>query len=69
MPSLDPIGLCRTCRHAATTRTASGSIFYRCRLSETDNQFPKYPPLPVLRCRGYEPLGDTGGAASWVSAR
>jgi hypothetical protein len=31
-----------------------GSIFYLCRLSFSDPEFPKYPRLPVLRCAGYE---------------
>lgn len=26
-----------------------------CELSKTDASFPRYPRLPVLRCRGYEP--------------
>jgi hypothetical protein len=30
------------------------STFYRCRLSFTDARFPKYPPLPVLSCIGFE---------------
>jgi hypothetical protein len=25
-----------------------------CELSKTDASFPRYPRLPVLRCRGYE---------------
>lgn len=33
-----------------------GSIFYLCRLSESDPNFPKYPRLPVLQCAGYKPL-------------
>jgi hypothetical protein len=51
---MDRIDLCRTCRHAALVETASGGQFYRCRLSETRPQFMKYPPLPVLRCAGYD---------------
>lgn len=50
---MNRIGLCRTCRHADVIETASGSQFYRCRLSDTHPQFLKYPPLPVLRCSGY----------------
>jgi hypothetical protein len=52
---VDPIGLCHTCRHAAAITTASGSVFYRCGLSETDPRFRKYPPLPVIQCTGYQP--------------
>lgn len=59
MPPPHPIGLCRDCRHAATSTSRSGSLFYRCRLSETDTRFPKYPPLPVLHCAGHEPAGST----------
>lgn len=51
---MDPIGLCQTCRHAAAITTASGSVFYRCGLSETDNRFRKYPPLPVIQCVGHQ---------------
>jgi hypothetical protein len=49
-----PIGLCQACRHAAAITNASGSTFYRCGLSEADSRFPKYPPLPVIRCPGYQ---------------
>jgi hypothetical protein len=31
-----------------------GSVFYLCQLSKDDPSFPKYPKLPVLKCRGYE---------------
>jgi hypothetical protein len=47
----DP-GLCASCRHAAVVRGAR-SVFWMCRLSATDPSFPRYPRLPVLRCRGY----------------
>jgi len=33
-----------------------GSIFYQCQLSIADPGFPKYPRLPVLICRGYDPI-------------
>jgi hypothetical protein len=35
-----------------------GSEFYRCELHQTNPNFPKYPPLPVIRCSGYDPLSD-----------
>jgi hypothetical protein len=50
----DPIGLCRTCRHARVIGNRRGSQFYLCQLSETDPRFAKYPRLPVLRCVGYQ---------------
>jgi len=31
-----------------------GSTFYRCGRAETDDRFVRYPPLPVLRCSGFE---------------
>ncbi len=46
-------GLCATCEHlrlAASPR----SVFVRCGLAETDPRFPRYPPLPVVACRGYK---------------
>jgi hypothetical protein len=55
MCSMDPtVGLCATCVHHRVVRPKRGSVFWYCRLSETDSQFPKYPLLPVLRCGGYE---------------
>jgi hypothetical protein len=30
-------------------------IFYLCERSSTDADFPKYPRIPVIACRGYEP--------------
>jgi hypothetical protein len=49
-------GLCSVCRHAHVVQTRKGSAFYRCRLSETDPEYARYPPLPVLRCGGFVPL-------------
>jgi hypothetical protein len=48
-----PPGLCRTCRHAVLLASAR-SVFLRCGLADTDARFLRYPPLPVLACRGYE---------------
>jgi hypothetical protein len=48
-----PAGLCVTCVHAQAIESSKGSTFLLCRLSFTDPRFPKYPPLPVLRCAGY----------------
>jgi hypothetical protein len=56
-PSVDPIGLCGRCRHVRRVETARGSVFYRCERAAQDPRFPKYPPLPVIRCSGYEPAG------------
>ena len=51
-------GLCATCQHVKSTVTKRGSVFYLCLRSQSDALFPKYPPLPVLQCRGYEPQSD-----------
>jgi hypothetical protein len=47
-------GICSNCRHAELIRSGRGSTFVLCGLSRTDPRFPKYPPLPVLRCAGYD---------------
>lgn len=59
----DPVGLCRTCVHAHVVRTPR-SVFWRCRLSEVDARFARYPRLPVLACPGWtrgEPQDDGPG--------
>jgi hypothetical protein len=50
-PPPDP-GLCASCVHG---RFVSGarSTFLRCGLADSDKRFPRYPPLPVLRCAGF----------------
>lgn len=48
-------GLCASCSHARIIESKRGSRFYLCERSRVDPRFPKYPPLPVLRCIGYEP--------------
>jgi hypothetical protein len=55
MKRSENIGLCATCRHVETIVSVRGSTFYLCQLALTDPRFPKYPPLPVLACEGYEP--------------
>lgn len=50
-PAVDA-GLCATCVHCRVIR-ARRSSFWMCRRSFTDERFPKYPRLPVLRCIGY----------------
>jgi hypothetical protein len=48
-------GLCETCRHRQENRSDRDSVYLYCRKSESDPQFPKYPPLPVMLCSGHEP--------------
>ncbi len=47
------VGLCVDCLHSQRIQSARGSTFYRCKLSDTDSSYAKYPRLPVLRCTGY----------------
>jgi hypothetical protein len=49
-------GLCVGCLHTSVTRTAKGGIFYLCRRSLNDPNYPKYPPIPVRACAGFEPI-------------
>jgi hypothetical protein len=48
-------GLCGECRNVRVVESRRGSRFFLCQLSDVDPRFPKYPRLPVLRCRGYQP--------------
>lgn len=47
--------LCNACRHVREIVSGTGSRFLLCRLSQTDRRYPKYPPQPVVKCRGYTP--------------
>jgi hypothetical protein len=49
----DRVGLCATCTHAQRVVSSKGSIFFLCRLADTDDRFRKYPVLPVRSCSGY----------------
>ena len=49
------VGLCATCVNARIIESKRGSRFWLCALSKVDPRFPKYPPLPVVRCGGYTP--------------
>lgn len=55
MTESDAVGLCLGCRWVHVVSSRRGSTFYRCGRADTDPTFPRYPPLPVLKCRGYEP--------------
>jgi hypothetical protein len=49
-----PAGLCDTCKHQRVVPNTRGSVFSLCERSRLDQSFPRYPRLPVERCRGYE---------------
>ena len=48
-------GLCVDCQYLRLIASDRGTTFYLCRRSLSDKTFPKYPRLPVIQCRGYEP--------------
>jgi len=48
-------GLCSTCFHSRKIESDKGSVFLLCRRALVEPEYPKYPRLPVLACRGYEP--------------
>lgn len=52
---VDPrVGLCARCHHAKKIETAKGSRFYFCQKSlEAAKNYPRYPRLPVVSCKGY----------------
>lgn len=43
--------MCVHCRVISARR----STFYLCQRSFTDQRFPRYPRLPVVRCLGHSP--------------
>ena len=53
-------GLCASCARSEIIRSSRGSTFYRCRLSDTDSRFPKYPRLPVMDCPGWDETTNNG---------
>ena len=55
------LSLCETCAWMREVVTPKGSRFLLCQLSQTDRDYPKYPPQPVVRCDGYRKKGQTGG--------
>lgn len=48
-------GLCARCRHTQRVVSSRGSVFWLCGRSRLEPEYRKYPPLPVLRCAGWEP--------------
>ena len=58
-PHFDPaVGLCSVCVNARRIpHPRGGPGYWRCALAEVDPRFPKYPPLPVRACDGFEQEG------------
>jgi hypothetical protein len=46
-----PGSLCHRCTHLRVVRSGKGSVFLMCQ----EPTLPKYPPQPVLACRGFAP--------------
>jgi len=57
-------GLCDGCVHGHRIETARGTTYWRCRLSDVDSRFARYPALPVLRCIGFRRLDCSSSSAS-----
>jgi hypothetical protein len=47
-------GLCASCRFARRIGNRRGSTFIRCGRAAAEPRYPRYPPLPVLHCPGYD---------------
>jgi len=41
--------------HQKLIHNTRGSTFSMCLKAREDKAFPKYPRMPVVRCRGHEP--------------
>jgi len=54
--SRPPAGLCEACVHHRVIESRRGSRFHLCERAADDARFAKYPPIPVLRCPGFEPV-------------
>jgi len=52
------VSLCQSCSFAREIISGKGSRFLLCEKSQTDHRFPKYPPQPVMRCRGFSEKKD-----------
>ena len=48
------IGVCADCEHMRRVVSDRGSTFYLCAKVLNEPEFPKYPRLPVIQCRGYK---------------
>lgn len=46
--------LCEFCRHLKEVVSGKGARFLLCQRSGADSHYPKYPPQPVVQCRGFE---------------
>ena len=49
-----PRSLCELCRHVRVIENAKGSRFLLCGRSASEPEYPRYPPQPVVECRGFQ---------------
>jgi hypothetical protein len=63
-PAPPPAGLCNACVHQQLVPNRRGSVFSLCSRSKTDPEFPRYPRIPVMQCRGHESRAAGGGGTS-----
>jgi hypothetical protein len=57
--------MCERCAHRRLVPNTRGSVFSLCERSRTQPEyFPRYPPLPVLACAGFEPARSSQAAAT-----
>ena len=57
-------GLCPLCAFSRRVGTARGTQFLLCARSKLEPEFVRYPPQPVLRCRGFnDRFGDREAAS------
>jgi hypothetical protein len=59
--SMTTESLRESCCFLRTVVSSRGSRFLLCELSKQDRRFPRYPPQPVTRCRGYARPQANGG--------
>jgi hypothetical protein len=52
-------GLCDRCTHQKLIKSGRGSLFSMCQVGLRDPDWPKYPPMPVLRCPRFDASSDT----------
>lgn len=53
-------GLCGRCEHRRDVVGARGTRYVLCALSRRDDDFARYPRLPMRSCPGFSPLTDEG---------
>jgi hypothetical protein len=65
-----PRGLCDRCVNQKLVHTTRGSTFSMCLRHRTEpERYPKYPPLPVVECAGFEPRDDHSTVSGSTSTR